>query len=102
MEHIDIVSAVLRDRVRVTRHAYEEADNDQIDIAEVYHAALFGEVIESYPDDYPLPSCLVFGRTVGGDPVHSVWGYDEQMKYCYLVTVYRPDPDLWIDWTARR
>jgi hypothetical protein len=37
-----------------------------------------------------------------GDPVHSVWAYNKQTQWAVLITVYRPDPDLWINWRERR
>jgi len=61
-----------------------------------------GEIIEEYPADKPYPSCLVFGRTGTGDPVHSVWAYNESTRWTVLITVYRPDATRWINWRERR
>jgi len=61
-----------------------------------------GEVIEEYSDDKPFPSCLIYGNTFGGDPVHSVWAYNRENQWAVLITVYRPDPQRWIDWRTRR
>jgi len=61
-----------------------------------------GEIIENYPDDKPYPSCLIFGKTFSGDPVHSVWAYNNQNRWAVIITAYRPDPGLWIDWKKRR
>lgn len=63
---------------------------------------LHGEIIEDYPSDRPYPSCLVFGCTFAGDPVHSVWAYNAQNRWAVIITVYRPDPDRWINWRKRR
>ena len=54
------------------------------------------------PDDKPYPSCLVYGRTFNGDPIHSVWAFNEKTRYTVLITVYRPDPERWINWQLRR
>ncbi|MGB2824449.1 MAG: DUF4258 domain-containing protein [Phycisphaerae bacterium] len=98
----DITDAIHGNRVRVTEHADEEAANDALIVDEICHSALHGEIIEDYPSDRPYPSCLVYGRTSGGDPVHSVWGYNDATKWAVLITVYRPDPDRWVDWRQRR
>ena len=62
-----------------------------------------GEIIEEYPEDRPYPSCLVYGDTFGGEPVHSVWAYNEESGFAVIITVYRPDPTRWKpDWKTRR
>lgn len=52
--------------------------------------------------DKPYPSCLIFGETFAGEPIHSVWAYNEKSKWAVLITVYRPDPSLWIDYKMRK
>ncbi len=61
-----------------------------------------GEIIEEYPEDKPYPSCLIYGDTFPGEPVHSVWAYNEANRWAVLITVYRPDPKRWINWRKRR
>jgi len=102
MEIDNIIDAVRHNRIKITDHADEEAENDQLTFDEVYFSVLNGEVIEDYPDDKPYPSCLIYGRTFSGDPIHSVWAFNEQSKWAVLITVYRPDPSQWIDWRKRR
>jgi len=102
MNIADLTSAIHADRVRITDHADEEAEADQLSFDEIYFSALHGEIIEDYPTDKPYPSCLVFGRTFGGDPVHSVWAFNKETGWVVLITVYRPDPERWIDWRQRR
>jgi hypothetical protein len=102
VEIADIREAIQAGRVRITDHAYEEANSDQLKFDEIYFSALHGSVIEEYQDDWPYPSILIFGQTFGGDPVHSVWAYNEKKRWAVLITVYRPDPDLWIDCRVRK
>jgi len=102
MEIDNIIDAIRHNRIKITDHADEEAENDQLTFDEVYFSVLNGEVIEDYPDDKPYPSCLIYGRTFSGDPIHSVWAFNEQSKWAVLITVYRPDPSQWIDWRKRR
>ena len=32
----------------------------------------------------------------------TVWAYNEHTGWAALITVYRPDPQRWIDWRQRR
>jgi hypothetical protein len=98
----EIIEAVRRNRIRITDHADEEAHADRLSFDEVFFSIFQGEIIEEYPEDRPYPSCLIYGDTFGGDPVHSVWAYNQDNKWAVLITVYRPDPERWIDWKKRR
>ncbi len=98
----DIVEAVKNKRIRITDHADEEAQADHFSLLEIYDSAFNDEIIEDYPNDKPYPSCLVYGATKSKEPVHSVWAYNEENKWAVLITVYRPDPDLWMDWRTRK
>jgi hypothetical protein len=102
MNITDIIEAIQANRVRITNHADEEAEADHLIFDEIYFSVLCGEIIEDYPTDKPYPSCLIYGQTFSGDPVHSVWAYHDQNRWAVLVTVYRPDPNLWINWQERR
>ena len=97
-----LIDAIHAKRFKITDHADEETRADSLTFDEVLFSVLQGEIIESYPSDKPYPSCLVFGTTFMGDPVHSVWAYNEESRWAVLVTVYRPDPGRWIDWKTRR
>lgn len=41
-----------------------------------------GEIIEEYPDDFPYPSCLVFGHTKENEILHIVVGSDNNNVPC--------------------
>lgn len=98
----DIVGAIRGNRIRITDHADEEAEADRLSFDEILLSVMQGEVIEQYLDDKPYPSCLVFGTTFSGDPVHSVWAYNADNQWAVLITVYRPDPGRWVNWRIRR
>jgi hypothetical protein len=102
MEISEIIEAIRSNRIRITDHADEEAEADRLTFDETYFSVLHGEIIEDYPTKKPYPSCLIYGQTFSGDPVHSVWAYNKQTQWAVLITVYRPDPDLWINWRERR
>lgn len=98
-----LVQAILDRRVRLTRHSVREATADRLSRQEVFDSVQTGgQIIEDYPEAFPLPACLVLGYSISGEPIHSVWGYDEAKQTAVLVTVYLPDSDLWLDWRIRR
>ena len=101
MEITDILNAVQSGRIRITDHADEEAQNDMVSYDEILSSVLTGMIIEDYPDDKPYPSCLISGNTFKGAPVHSVWAYNKETRWTVLVTVYRPDPTIWVNWKRR-
>ena len=68
-------------RVRISDHADEEAAADQLLFDEIFLSVLHGEIIEDYPTDKPYPSCLIYGQTFSGDPIHSVWAYNADRTY---------------------
>ena len=97
----DITNAIQNSRVRITDHADEEAFNDSLTYEEIYSSVIQGEIIEDYPNDKPYPSSLVLGENFVGEPIHSVWAYNPGNLWAVLITVYRPDPERWIDWKVR-
>lgn len=60
-----------------------------------------GEIIEDYPNDYPNPSCLIFGYTLNNRVIHVVIGYD--VENIYIITAYYPNTDKFeLDMKTRR
>ena len=80
MDIKQIVEGRRHDRVRITDHAGEEAQADRLSYDEIFDSVIHGRLIEDYPDDKPYPSCLVYGSTRRGEPVHSVWAYDSDTE----------------------
>jgi len=97
-----IIEAIRKHKVKITEHADEEATNDELTFEEIFFSVMQGEIIENYSDDKPYPSCLVYGNTFNSQPVHSVWAYNPENEWVVLITVYRPDKDLWINWKERK
>ena len=95
-----IIEAVEAGRIRITDHADEEAAADKVSIQDVLGAIRGSEIIEQYPNDKPYPSCLIYTDSAG--PLHSVWAYNKESSWAVLITVYRPDPQRWIDWRVRK
>jgi len=76
----DIIESIKNRRIRITDHADEEAYNDTLSLEEIYSSVLTGEIIEQYPDDKPYPSCLIYGKNIKNEPIHSVWAYNYRNK----------------------
>jgi hypothetical protein len=98
----EIIDAIHNSRIRITDHADEEAQADDLSFNEIFVSVFQGEIIEDYRDDKPYPSCLIYGETFNNDVIHSVWGYNEENQWAVLITVYRPDAELWINGKKRR
>ena len=102
LEIKNIVEAINKSQVLVSRHAREEAIADNLLIEEICFSVIQGEIIEDYTDDKPYPSCLIFGRNKKYNPIHSVWAYNQDTGWAILITVYRPKSSKWIEWSIRR
>ena len=87
---------------RLTRHGEIERDADKISMIELEEALLsdHSEIIEDYREDPRGHSFLMLGFTKKGQAIHALCSIHEE--YLVIITVYRPDPDLWIDWKTRR
>jgi Domain of unknown function (DUF4258) len=102
MEIDDLIDAIQTDRIRITDHAVDAADDDALPLDAVFSSVFRGEILESYPEERPCPRYLVHGLTDDNVPVHSVWAYNKQHQWAVLITVYRPDSAQWVNWRKRR
>lgn len=85
-----------------SKHAVDQSIIRDISVREVEEAiASRSEVIEDYPNDKYGPSCLVLGYTKAGRPLHVQCSYPSR-PLVKIITLYEPDPDLWIDFRVRR
>lgn len=82
--------------IRFSRHAFERLFARDIPPEAIARIVREGETIASYPEDKPFPSVLLLGFEKGG-PVHVVVARNPTTGICIVVTVYRPDPELWSD-----
>jgi hypothetical protein len=84
-----------------TKHALDQTIQRRITIQDIREAIADGEVVEDYPNDKYGPSCLVFGRTKSGRPIHLQCS-NPSRAIIKVITVYQPDPEQWIDFKVRR
>ena len=89
------------DLFELSRHAVTQGAARGIMVRELREALVRGEVIEDYPNDKYGPSCLVLGLTDRGRPLHVQCSHPSR-PVLKIVTLYEPDPELWIDHRQRR
>ncbi|KFN38614.1 MAG: hypothetical protein JU82_10845 [Sulfuricurvum sp. MLSB] len=76
-------------------HAIERMFQRDVNEEDVEHVVKNGEIIESYPDDYPYPSFLVLGY-FNKRPLHVVYARDEA-ENVIVITVYEPTAEKWME-----
>jgi Domain of unknown function (DUF4258) len=97
----EIRRRVARGNFEFSQHAVDQAIIRHISVQELRDAIAGGEVIEVYPVDKYGPSCLIFGMTRTGRPIH-VQCSDPSRPTVKIVTVYEPDPAFWMEFKVRR
>ncbi len=97
----------IRDKIgervyELSKHAVDQSIIRGISVAELEEAiAGRSELIEDYPEDKYGPSCLILGYTQAGRPLHVQCSYPSR-PIIKIITLYEPDPDLWIDFRIRK
>ncbi len=97
----EIREKVLREQFEFSQHAVDQSIVRRICVQELREVVSVGEVIEVYPEDKYGPSCLIFGSTAAGRVLHIQCSYPSR-SLIKIVTLYEPDPELWIDFKIRR
>ena len=94
MYDIESIQALYKGKaVKFTEHFKIRKKERNIHFCDIESAVLNGRIIEICPDDYPLPSVLVFGHTINGKPLHVAVGMDDSL--IWLITAYYPSLDIW-------
>ncbi len=97
----EMQAKVAADAFEYSKHAVDQSIIRRISVQELRETIAAGEVIEEYPDDKYGPSCLIYGRTARGRPVHVQCSYPSR-PLVKVITLYEPDPERWIDFKTRR
>ncbi len=92
---------VSENRLEYTQHAVDQSILRYVSVEELRQAIATGEIIEDYPDDKYGQSCLILGYTEMGRPLHIQCSYPTR-ELIKIITVYQPDPSLWINFRVRR
>jgi len=93
---------ISRRQYEFSKHAVDQSIIRDISVAEV-EEAISGRsaVVEDYPKDKYGPSCLILGFTKAGRPLHIQCSYPRR-PLIKIITLYEPDPDLWVDFKIRK
>ena len=71
----DLRSKINQNAFEFSKHAVDQTILRNISVQEIRDAINNGEIIEDYPDDKYGPSCLIFGVTQIGRPIHIQCSY---------------------------
>ena len=98
----EIRAKILRRQYEFSKHAVDQSIIRDISVSEVEEVIIgSAEVIEDYPEDKYGPSCLILGFTKIGRPLHVQCSYPSR-PFIKIITVYEPDPDLWVGCRIRK
>lgn len=76
-------------KVFMSQHASNRCLQRGLTQLDVKNCILTGEIIEQYPDDFPWPSCLIFGYTTDNRIIHVV--ASDSGGSAKIITAYIPD-----------
>ena len=98
----EIQRKILRRQYEFSKHAVDQSIVREITVLEM-EEAISGrsEFLEDYPEDKYGPSCLILGFTKTGRPLHIQCSYPSRPPI-KIITLYEPDPDLWVDFRIRK
>ena len=91
-----------KDRLAFKKHTFLRMYQRNISVDEVKRALQDCKMVEYYPDDYPLPSCLILGYIESKKAIHAVIGIDEQEAMLWVITVYEPNLLEWEEGFEKR
>ena len=86
--------------VRITQHAQEEMDAEEITLDEVLMAIANSSILEDYPEHKRGSCCLLYGCTFAGRHLHVVCTTSQPVLI--VITVYEPLPPKWVTPVQRR
>ena len=98
MERLDIdiiKKMVKKEKIRWTNHVMIRLLQRNITEKDIENALLNGNIIEEYENDYPHPSCLVYGINLNNQILHVVCGTNGDELW--IITAYYPDNIKWED-----
>ncbi len=81
-------------KIMFGEHSLKRMFEQEIPPEDVLEVVRTGEVIKEYPHDKPYPSYLML-KFVRNGPVHTVLANDVMKGICFIVTAYKPDPNMW-------
>ena len=95
-----VASLTAQGRYEFSDHAERERINDGFTVDDVKGIALQGDLLEDYPEDPRVHSCLMIGRSADGRPIHSVLTI-LPTDVVRFITVYEPTLPKWLNARTR-
>jgi hypothetical protein len=97
----EIRKLVKEGKIQWRGHMLHRMKQRGINILDVLECIMNGEIIEQYENDYPYPSCLIFGTTLNNSVLHVVCAIGD--GYVWMITAYFPSIGEWMpDYRTRR
>ena len=91
---VDIIKKLIKHKkIHWTNHVIIRLLQRNISQNDVENALMNGEIIEEYENDYPYPSCLVYGIDLDNKVLHIVCGSNGEELW--IITAYYPDNSEW-------
>ncbi len=84
---------VKKRKISWTNHVIIRLLQRNISQLDVENAILNGEILEEYNDDYPYPSCLIYGLSLNDKVLHVVCGVTD--NELWIITAYYPNNKEW-------
>lgn len=91
---IDKIKQLIKsEKIRWTNHVIVRLLQRNISQEDIKEALLNGQIIEEYENDYPYPSCLVYGINLNNEVLHVVCGFNGEDLW--IITAYYPNNTEW-------
>ena len=98
----DFHKVAQRGIIVMSRHAEVRRIKRGIPLEVIHQTLSKFDIVEEYPESYPLPAMLLFGLWEDS-PLHIVAGFDLEREIVYIITIYMPDSEHFeSDWRTRR
>lgn len=92
--NIELIKELVKSqKIRWTNHMVVRLLQRNISQEDIENAISNGEIIEEYENDYPYPSCLVYGINFNNNVIHIVCGVND--NELWIITAYYPDKEKW-------
>ncbi|MBC8174941.1 MAG: DUF4258 domain-containing protein [Candidatus Marinimicrobia bacterium] len=102
IELAKIVEKIKSKQYEFSKHAVDQSIIRNISVSEMEQAISENAlIIEDYPNDKYIPSCLILGYTKNRRPLHVQCSYPNR-PLVKIITLYQPDPELWINDRVRK
>ena len=83
------------DTIVISEHAQNRCRERGIKQKDIRNCIMTGEIIEQYPDDFPFPSCLVYGYDLSTRVIQVVISSEGESGR--IITAYIPNTEKFQD-----